>query len=176
MLVALLVGRLMLLARIGGAAFHGPMLGRMLSRGLLTVSTAAAAVVVPLVSKLELCESGVLRLLGARFGLGMAIAGAVLTAQPDEADCMPPSKRKERATVPEVPAVMMSEEELAAAMPSLIRVPVAIAQPQEPQSSSKKGVTKSRVYEAYVPDPTDSSRCLCPVSYTHLTLPSNREV
>ena len=67
-------------------------------------------------------------------------------------------KRKQRATVPEVEAVQMSEEELAAAMPSLMRLPVALAHPQESQSSSRK---TSRVHEAFTTDPTDSSRCLC---------------
>ena len=75
---------------------------------------------------------------------------------------MPSNKRKERAAAPEVEAVQMSEEDLAAAMPSLVRVPVAIAQPeQESQSSSRKGVTTSRVHEAFLTDPTNSSRCLC---------------
>jgi hypothetical protein len=52
----------------------------------------------------------------------------------------------------------MSEEELAAAMPSLMRLPVGLAHPQESQSSSRK---TSRVHEAFTTDPTDSSRCLC---------------
>jgi hypothetical protein len=91
--------RIMLLARLGCAAFHGPMLGRVLARGLSTPSTAhAAAVVVPLVSKLEPYDAGG-RSYGARLGLGMATAGALLLAQPDDAvaDCMPPAKRKQKA-------------------------------------------------------------------------------
>ena len=70
----------MLLARLGCAAFHGPMLGRVLGRGLSTVSTAhTAAVVVPLFSKLELYDSSVCSF-SHRVGLGMATAGAVLLA------------------------------------------------------------------------------------------------
>ena len=37
-----------------------------------------------------------------------------------------------------------------------------VAEDATPRStSSKKGVTTSRVYEAFVTDPTDSNRCLC---------------
>ena len=52
----------MLLARLGcGAAFHGPLLGRVLARGLSKPSIArTATVVVPLVSKLEPYGGGVL--------------------------------------------------------------------------------------------------------------------
>ena len=90
----------MLLARLGCAAFHGPMLGRVLGRGLSTLSTAhTAAVVVPLFSKLEPYDC--VPSFGHRFGLGMATAGAVLlVAESDTADCQPKRKAKTPAAAP----------------------------------------------------------------------------
>lgn len=160
----------MLLGRIGGAAFGRPMLGGVLGRVFSAPAVVRAAVVVPLISKLEPHGSGVHQhrfTFDIRLGLGLAAGAAILVGQSEDAKCMP--KRKEKATVPEV---QLEEVTAAASAASILSAPMATAYPlpQEqmlhavdatPRSSSKKGRTTSRVHEAFVTDPADSSRCLC---------------
>ena len=96
------LGADMLLGRIGGAAFGRPMLGGVLGRVFSAPSVVRAAVVVPLISKLEPHGSGVHQhrfTFGIRLGLGLAAGAAILVGQSEDAKCMP--KRKGKATVPD---------------------------------------------------------------------------
>ena len=98
------LGADMLLGRIGGAAFGRPMLGGVLGRVFSAPSVVRAAVVVPLISKLEPHGSGRAHqhrfTFDIRLGLGLAAGAAILVGQSEDAKCMP--KRKGKATVPEV--------------------------------------------------------------------------
>ena len=152
----------MLPGRISSAAF-----GRRLLGGVLSAPSVvrAAAVVVPLISKLESHGSGVHQhrfTFDIRLGLGLAAGAAMLLGQSDGAECMP-SKRKGRATVPEVQAEEVTAANILSApmapayplpqddpSPPQAEVQMLIAEDATSRKAARKGVTTSRVYEAFV--------------------------